>query len=186
MNDDAEEKMLRYLESLSLEEREELMAQAVVTTSASEIVCTIARGDLLGAWPRLHHDLRLSWVQAWQALNTESLQEHGWDLESSASELAAESPGDHELWEHFARVRNRDIAKWGLDPERLGIGSTPRLVAPNVEEVQVYPVAPESMELAPGEEAWVIPGLMVLEGDQWFLLNLGSTTFPVPGYPPEV
>lgn len=186
MNDDAEEKILRYLASLSPVERQELLAQHGVISAAHRAVGAIAAGDLLEAWPLLHHDLRLSWVQAWQTLNADSLRKHGWDLEATASELAAETPGDHELWEHFARVWNRDIAKWGLGPEHLGIGSTPRLVAPNVEEVQVHPVAPESMELAPGEEAPVIPGLMALEGDQWFLLNLGSTTLPIPGYPPEV
>lgn len=186
MTDDAEARMRAYLESLPADEREALLAQARLNSATSRIAVQLARGELLEAWPQLHRDLRLAWVQAWQIANAAALHAHGWDLEPAADALTADDPSEHELWEHFAHVTMRDIARWELDPERLGVGATPRPVALNIEEVHIYPVAPESMEHAPDEALPVVQGLMILDGDDWLLLNIGSTNIPVPGYPPQL
>lgn len=186
MSDDAEDRMRAYLASLTAEEREALLAQHRLASTTSHIASLLARGELLEAWPRLHRDLRLAWVQAWQVLNADSLREHGWDLKSTADALAADDPSEHELWEHFARVCTRGIRQRDLDPDRLGVGTAPRPIALNIEEVHIYPTAPESMEHAPGEELPTVEGLMILEDDDWMLLNMGSTTIPVPGYPPQL
>jgi hypothetical protein len=110
----------------------------------------------------------------------------GHDVEEVSRALANEG-GRQDLWPHFERVVIRDFkAAFPLDPRSWGIGTAPRVVAPDVELLYVHREIPADGVWAPEAVAEVVPIVMRLVDDSWRVLNLGSEAVPEPGWPPKL
>lgn len=158
----------------------EVLMQHGVTKAGYAFVSALVSGNLAEAWPMMHTQMRLAWVQLWQHDNRAAMESAGYDLPDMATTLAGLDGPTHPLWEVFARVMLRNLTRWGIG-DGYGLGSRPRPVAPNLELLHIHQ-GPGIIQ--PGESAQVVPLLMFLEEDRWLAMALGSEKPPVPGYPP--
>ncbi|MBG6218757.1 hypothetical protein IWX75_003244 [Arthrobacter sp. CAN_A6] len=164
---------------------EEAAAQAEVAIAAFKFLSAVYRGDLIQAWGYMHPILCLCWAQAWVEANRESLIASGHDPERTAHALASSAGGNHELWEHFARVMLHEMREaFPLDPDVAGIGANLRAVALDTELLYVHPLPPTSGVWEPDEFLEAYPLVMNLNDDRWTVLNWGYDAIPIPGFPP--
>ena len=170
---------------LPKENREEILAQVEVTSSAWKFLRAFYDGNLISAWEVMHPVLRLCLAQWWTEANRKSLQEDGCNPESTARDLAETAPNEHALWQHFARVVLHDFRNaYPLNVESAAIGSSPRPIALDTELLYVHPDSPTGGLWQPDEARAVYPLVMQLVGNHWKVLNWASDTIPTPGHPP--
>lgn len=73
-----------------------------------------------------------------------------------------------------------------LDVSNSGIGTAPRLIAPDVELLYAHRDVPEGGQWEPGAASSAVPLVMHLAEDRWRVLNLGYERIPEPGWPPAL
>lgn len=173
---------MELFKKMTPEERATLVAQFALTEAGGAFVSALVDGELAAAWPMMHPDMRLAWVQSWQYSNREAMEADGYNLAEMAEIMAAENGPEHHLWGQFAGVAMRDFARLGID-EGYGFGSFLRPVGPDLELLHIHRGAGV---VHPGESAVVVKLLMVLDGQRWLALALGSEEPPIPGYPPKL
>lgn len=144
------------------------------------------RGDLLAAWKYVHPTLRLCWAQWWLTANSGPLEQDGFDLQEVAQALTEPEP-DHPLWANFQRVLARDLTtSFPININTAGIGTGARPLGVELEALYVHSAVPADGIWEDGAEAYVLPLVMRLEGNEWQLLNLGYEAVPSPGWPPQL
>lgn len=169
------------------EQNAETTAQLPVISAAWRFLVPFYEDkDLAAAWPHADPTLRLCWAQWWADANGPAMQANGHNLDEVARALADDN-GRHGLWPDFERVVIRDFqAACPLESGSWGIGTIPRVVAPDVELLYVHRNPPAGGIWAPGAAADVLPLVMRLMDDVWRVLNLGYEAVPVPGWPPKL
>lgn len=173
---------MELIKNMTSEERATLAAQFAVVAAGGAFVSALADGDLAAAWPMMHPDMRLVWVQSWQYSNREALESDGYNLPEMAEIMSAATGPEYLLWGQFAGVAMRDLARLGIE-EGFGFGSFPRLVGPDLELLHIHRGAGI---VHPGESAVVVQLLMAFDGQRWLALALGGEAPSVPGYPPTL
>ncbi len=165
----------------------ETAAQIPVISAAWRFLVPFYEEKNLGAaWPHTDPTLRLCWAQWWADVNRTALQANGHDLDKVAQALA-DVGGRHGLWPDFERVVIRDFqAAFSLDPRGWGIGTAPRVLAPDVELLYVHRNVPADGIWAPEAASEVVPLVMRLTDDAWRVLNLSYEALPEPGWPPKL
>lgn len=165
----------------------DIAAQTAVVSAAWKFLQAFYGGDLTAAWSVMHPLFRLCLAQWWADANRDSFEATGYSVEKTAEELAQSSPGEHELWSSFARVILRDFrSAFPLDPDRAGIGSTPRVLALDTELLYVHPEPPANGLWQSGASSRAYGLVMQLTEGQWAVMNWGSEAVPSPGYPPTL
>lgn len=147
-------------------------------------------GDLRAAWPAVHSDYRTCMGQNWLHANRQQLSENRYDRNHVLACLV-EDDSNHPLWHHFERVMIRSIrevfSNLNDDYDELGIGTKPRLIAPDVEVLYVHDLGALTGGVwQPGATSYVVPLVMRLQDDQWRVLNVGTEAIPEPGWPPRL
>ncbi len=165
---------------LDPDEREEIVAQIPVVSAAWRFII-----------PALRDDGRpvpsLCWAQGWLGLNRADAEAEGYDLGQVAVALADEVP-THPLWRHFSRVLLRDLhGVADLDPDVCGVGANARVFGVDIELLYLQEKTGLEGDIwQTGVERLVLPIVMRLNDNQWRVLNYGSETIPIPGWPPTL
>jgi len=173
---------------LDPDEFSRIRAQIPVTSAAWRFLTPALRdNDLTVAWPAVDLTLRLCWAQAWLGLNRAQAAADGYDLHEVAVALTDDAPS-HPLWRHFSRVLLRDLhGVANVDPNTWGIGANVRVVDVDTEVLYLQDMTGlEGGVWQPGQERSVLPIVMRLAHGQWRVLNFGSETVPIPGWPPTL
>jgi hypothetical protein len=143
--------------------------------------------DLARAWPLVHPQLRLCWVQWWATANEIALWQEGYELVKISPALASSGAKEHPLWADFERVLLRDFRKaYPLDLTTSGIGVAPRVIALDTELLYVHAEIPPGGAWEAGADSLAYPMVMQLNDNRWFVLNWASDVIPTPGYPPTL
>ena len=102
-----------------------------------------------------------------------------------ATELLEQGPA-HRFWDQFAAILVRDRARQIelTDWDTMGMGAEPRVVAPDVLRLHLYPQRPESGYTRAGKVESVVPMLLSFEDGDWWALDLGTEELPDPSWPP--
>lgn len=165
-------------------ERQRFLGHVQLISVAERFLTSVCEEkSLRPVWPDVDPNLRLALAQKWILDNAQSVDAGGYDRVTTADALAEEQP-EHPLWQHFERVHVRTIS--ATIPEVRGMGTNTRLVAPDVEVLQVHDQAGrDGSAWQPGEERLVFPIAMRWDGHVWRLASLGSENLPTPGWPPS-
>lgn len=123
----------------------------------------------------------------WLHANRDELSTNEYNRERVMAAFIEEDP-QHALWHHFERVYVRSLVRTiALDPATWGIGSNPRVIAPDIELLYLQDTAGLSGGVWwPGEERRVMPILIKLNRERWRVLNVDAETPPEPGWPPKL
>jgi hypothetical protein len=94
----------------------------------------VLRDDRDEAWPLTDSALRMRFADAWVTANATPPLVRRYDAVDLVSALSVPVP-DHDMWPAFATTQLREFSDtWsGIDWERRGWASRPRLVSPGVE-----------------------------------------------------
>lgn len=169
------------------DQRNEILAQAEVTSVGWRFLESFYGGDFASAWEKANPVFRLCLAQWWASANKAKLEASGHELTMTAERLALSVPGEHPLWSQFAGVILRDFRNaYPLDIAAAGIGSAPRLIAIDTELLYVHPEIPDGGLWQEDESRPVYPLLMRFETGKWTVLNWSSDRIPTPGYPPSL
>jgi len=145
-------------------------------------------------WRLMDPDFRLVNAQGWITMNPEALGHPTvarLDRDTFARELSLENPS-HPLWPQFAKVMLREVTQacGGFEHKDLRIGSRPRLIAPELELVRLFPVdeldqdATGQYYFAPGASAVTLSVILRHRGAAWLVAGMGDS-IGYPGWPPR-
>lgn len=151
----------------------------------------VGRDDADNVWPHMTRDFRLSRVQDW-ILHNPRVLEHpsavGWGRDELAHQLVDGRPAD--LFPHLARVVLRGMRhSYGdLDVEKIGLGTRPRPIGPDLELVRLL-YLPDTTLGEDGIHRWM-PGtsarnitVIVDCADGWKVAGISDHIYR-PGWPP--
>lgn len=145
-----------------------------------ESVCV--DGDLRRVWPNVDPELRAALARKWVQDNSRGIKADRWDEDAVVVALAEAAP-EHQLWVHFERVHVSDLRAHVPSPSSWGIGSTTRMVGPDLEVLYVHDTSTlEGGVWEPGTLRQVFPILMHLVDGQWLVRNFGSDEDPVHSF----
>jgi hypothetical protein len=170
------------------------MAASGLPQLAFGFVDALRRGDAEAVWIMSDPQFRLGLVQLWITHNHAALRRdmgaERFKRDELAEQLAREVP-DGPLWEQCGRVSVRTIvqASGGYLDVELGIGTSPRLLAADLEQICLVPVEPLRKDehgiavIEPGVFAAFSLVARISEG-RWRVAGIGDHIL-VPGWPPQ-